>query len=86
MAINNWFCRRFQFGANWLLFNLIGGLKACIKILPFVNQNVFLNGLFSFIFVFSNKHYNLFSNYMWKNVHPVYSAEIWTNTSSVVVA
>ena len=40
---------------------------------------IILNGpssaSFSFIFVFSNKHYK----YMWKNVHPVYVAEIRTH-------
>ena len=36
-------------------------------------------GLFSFIFVFSNKHYNFYSKYMWNNVHPVYSAGIQTH-------
>ena len=35
---------------------------------------------FSFIFVFSNKyHYNFYTTYMWKNVHPVYSAGIRTH-------
>ena len=34
-------------------------------------------GLFLIIFVFSNKHYNIYSKYMWKNVHPVYSGGIW---------
>ena len=29
---------------------------------------------FSFIFVFSNKHYNVYNKYMWTNVHPVYSS------------
>ena len=29
---------------------------------------------FSFIFVFSYKHYNFYNKYMWKNLHPVYGA------------
>ena len=44
---------------------------------------IFLNGpspaSFSFIFVFSNKHYNFYNKDMWKNVHPVYSAGIQTH-------
>ena len=35
--------------------------------------------LFRLFFVFSNKHYNFYKKYMWKNVHLVYSAEIWTH-------
>ena len=34
---------------------------------------------FSFIFVFSSKYYNLTTNRYVKNVHPVYSAGIWTH-------
>ena len=33
---------------------------------------------FSFIFVFSNTHYNFYNKKLWKNVHPVYSAGIQT--------
>ena len=33
---------------------------------------------YSFIFVLSNKRYN-FYKFMWKNVHPVYGAGIWTH-------
>ena len=29
--------------------------------------------------VFSNKHYNFYNKYMWKNIHPVYGAGIWTH-------
>ena len=29
--------------------------------------------------VFSNKQYNFYNKYMWKNVHPVYGAGIWTH-------
>ena len=32
--------------------------------------------------VFSNKQYNFYNKSMWKNVHPVYSAEIWTHDLS----
>ena len=37
-------------------------------------------GLFFVYFsVFSNKHhFNFYNKYMWKNVHPVYGAGIWT--------
>ena len=34
---------------------------------------------FSFIFVFSNKHYNFENKYGWKNLHPVYGAGIRTH-------
>ena len=45
---------------------------------------VFLNwanpGLFYCLFsVFSNKYYNFYNKYMWKNVHPVYSVGIRTH-------
>ena len=33
---------------------------------------------FSFIFVFSNKHYNFYNKYTWKNVHPV-NGSFWTH-------
>ena len=34
---------------------------------------------FLFLFsVFSNKQYNFYNKWMWKNVHPVYGAGIWT--------
>ena len=29
--------------------------------------------------VFSNKQYNFYNKYMWKNVHPVYGAGIQTH-------
>ena len=37
-------------------------------------------GLFDLLFsVFSNKHhYNFYNKCLWKNVHPVYGAGIWT--------
>ena len=35
--------------------------------------------LFHLFLVFSNKHYNFYNNYMWKNVHPVYGAGIQTH-------
>ena len=28
---------------------------------------------------FSNKQYNFYNKSMWKNVHPVYGAGIWTH-------
>ena len=33
----------------------------------------------SFIFVFSDKHYNFYIKYMWENIHPAYSAGIQTH-------
>ena len=35
--------------------------------------------LFCLFSVFSNKQYNFYNKYMWKNVHPVYSAGIQTH-------
>ena len=36
--------------------------------------------LFHFYFrPFSNKHHNFYNKYMWKYVHPVYGAGIWTH-------
>ena len=35
--------------------------------------------LFRLFSVFSNKQYNFYNKYMWKNVHPVYGAGIWTH-------
>ena len=35
--------------------------------------------LFRLFSVFSNKHYNFYNKYMWKNVHPVYGAGIRTH-------
>ena len=37
---------------------------------------MFQRGFFS---VFSNKHYNFYNKYLWKNVHPVYIAGIQTH-------
>ena len=34
--------------------------------------------VFFIYFVFSNKHYNFYNKYTWKNVHPVYAAGIQT--------
>ena len=37
-------------------------------------------GLFCLFSVFSNKHhYNFYNKYMWKNVHSVYGAGIYTH-------
>ena len=37
-------------------------------------------GLFYCLFlVFSNKPYYNYNKYIWKNVHPVYGAGIWTH-------
>ena len=35
--------------------------------------------LFRLFSVYSNKHYNFYNIYMWKNVHSVYSAGIQTH-------
>ena len=35
--------------------------------------------LFRLFLVFSNKHYNFYNKYMWKNVHPVYGPGIRTH-------
>ena len=35
--------------------------------------------LFRLFFVFSNKQYNFYNKSMWKNVHPIYGAGIWTH-------
>ena len=36
-------------------------------------------GLFFHFLVFSDKYCNFYDKYMWKNVHPIYSARIRTN-------
>ena len=35
--------------------------------------------LFCLFSVFLIKQYNFYNKYMWKNVHPVYGARIWTH-------
>ena len=43
---------------------------------PVGDTGHFLNEPSQFVFIFSNKHYNFYKQYMWKNVRPVYGAGI----------
>ena len=77
-----------------LLFSLFGGQRLAPPHIQFVRLtyfNVFFcfflfflkmgqpRPLFCLFSVFSNKHYNFYNKYLWKNVHPVYGAGIRTH-------
>ena len=51
-----------------------------------MNYPFFIKGqprsLFRLFLVFSNKQYNFYKKSLWKNVHHVYGAGIWTHDLS----
>ena len=60
-------------------------LYASLYVIYLISLHLFLKKmgqprpLFRLFSIFSNKHYNFYNKYMWKNVHPVYGAGIRTH-------
>ena len=68
-----------QFWQKWQKFARSGHTAQNRKFTVFLKKMGQPRPLFHLFTVFSNKHYNFYNKYMWKNVHPVYGAGIRTH-------